>query len=188
MSRLPRSFYIPSNALLMPSIDATLGEVYIYTNAQGKLCAKAFRGKADKPQWNYSFKDADNRALEIARTVESWTANARVKTERSATRKAFQHTLKVGDLLVSSWGYEQTNIDYYQVVSVTGKSVSVQPIGRFETRAGGSMDGYCKPAPGQYTGNPRTHRVLQGNSIKITSFSSAHLCKATDEHHWSSWH
>ena len=33
-----------------------------------------------------------------------------------------QYGVKVGDLFVSSWGYEQTNVDYYQVVSVHGKS------------------------------------------------------------------
>jgi len=35
---------------------------------------------------------------------------------------------KVGDIYVCSWGYEQTNIDYYQVVRVLPKSVVVQSI------------------------------------------------------------
>lgn len=34
----------------------------------------------------------------------------------------------VGDVLVASWGYGQTNIDYYQVVGVTTKSVKIVPI------------------------------------------------------------
>lgn len=36
--------------------------------------------------------------------------------------------VKVGDFFVSSWGYDQTNIDFYKVVGITksGKSVKVQ--------------------------------------------------------------
>jgi len=33
---------------------------------------------------------------------------------------------QVGDFLVSSWGYDQTNIDFYKVVGVTAKSVKLQ--------------------------------------------------------------
>jgi len=37
---------------------------------------------------------------------------------------------QVGDVLVSSWGYEQTNIDFWRVVSLTasGKSVRIMPV------------------------------------------------------------
>ena len=32
------------------------------------------------------------------------------------------HGVKVGDLFVCSWGYEQTNVDFLQVVALVGKS------------------------------------------------------------------
>jgi hypothetical protein len=37
---------------------------------------------------------------------------------------------QVGDVLVSSWGYDQTNVDFYRVVSLTasGKSVRIVPV------------------------------------------------------------
>ena len=37
---------------------------------------------------------------------------------------------QVGDILVSSWGYDQTNIDFYRVVGLTasGKSVRIVPV------------------------------------------------------------
>ncbi|EIE8009597.1 hypothetical protein LDW55_003780, partial [Escherichia coli] len=38
-------------------------------------------------------------------------------------------TVSVGDVFVSSWGYEQTNVNFYQVISVHGKkTVTVQEI------------------------------------------------------------
>lgn len=38
--------------------------------------------------------------------------------------------VKVGDVFACSWGYDQTNVNYYEVVSVTpsGKSVKIIPI------------------------------------------------------------
>lgn len=48
-------------------------------------------------------------------------------TVASATEAA-PATVKVGDFFVCSWGYDQTNIDWYKVVGMTasGKSVKVQ--------------------------------------------------------------
>lgn len=34
--------------------------------------------------------------------------------------------VKLGDIFVCSWGYDQTNVDFYKVVGVTAKSVKIQ--------------------------------------------------------------
>lgn len=36
--------------------------------------------------------------------------------------------VKIGDIFVNSWGYDQTNIDYYQVIRKTAKMVVLLPI------------------------------------------------------------
>jgi hypothetical protein len=36
----------------------------------------------------------------------------------------------VGDIFVCSWGYDQTNIDYYKVMEVKNKSVVIAGIGQ----------------------------------------------------------
>jgi hypothetical protein len=35
---------------------------------------------------------------------------------------------RVGDILVRTWGYDQTNVDFYQVLAVTARSVRIRPI------------------------------------------------------------
>jgi hypothetical protein len=35
---------------------------------------------------------------------------------------------KVGDVLYASWGYDQTNIDFYQVVRISNASVWLRPM------------------------------------------------------------
>ncbi len=44
-------------------------------------------------------------------------------------------TISVGDIFVSSWGYEQTNVTFYQVLSVHGKkTVTVREIRQLITK------------------------------------------------------
>lgn len=33
------------------------------------------------------------------------------------------HTLKKGDILVASWGYDQTNVNFFQVTKLVGKTM-----------------------------------------------------------------
>lgn len=40
-----------------------------------------------------------------------------------------QHGAKVGDVLVASWGYDQTNINFFAVVGVTKTGVKLLPRG-----------------------------------------------------------
>ena len=37
-----------------------------------------------------------------------------------------EHSVKLGDWFYCSWGYDQTNVDFYKVVGVTPKSVKIQ--------------------------------------------------------------
>ena len=44
-----------------------------------------------------------------------------------------KHSIKVGDVFYYSWGYDQTNIEFFQVVAVTAKTVSIREIRDVET-------------------------------------------------------
>ena len=51
--------------------------------------------------------------------------------EKLADVRAYEeprHNINVGEIFYNSWGYDQTNIDFYQVVSVTEKTVSIRAI------------------------------------------------------------
>lgn len=51
---------------------------------------------------------------------------------------------EIGDILVSCWGYDQTNVDYYQVVRKTEKSIWIMPIGS-RIKEEGFMCGHAMP-------------------------------------------
>jgi hypothetical protein len=58
---------------------------------------------------------------------------------------------KVDDILHHSWGYEQTNCDFYQVVAVKGQSVSLRKIAHRQVSGGGAaMSAMVMPILGQY--------------------------------------
>jgi hypothetical protein len=69
-------------------------------------------------------------------------------TTTTATRP-----VTVGDFFVSSWGYDQTNIDFYRVIAVSasGKTVKVQHW-KSTTRPAGVGQDWCAPGNGPMTG------------------------------------
>lgn len=48
--------------------------------------------------------------------------NTKEKVEKV---QEYEHGYKVGDILYISWGYEQTNLDFFQVVAATEKSIRI---------------------------------------------------------------
>lgn len=50
------------------------------------------------------------------------------RQRKKEARSRFVMPYKVGDILHHSWGYEQTNCDFYQVVEVKNKSVVLKKI------------------------------------------------------------
>ncbi len=70
--------------------------------------------------------------------------------------------MTIGKIFYSSWGYEQTNIDFYKVVEVSksGKSVSLQQIGSQIV----GINGFCSeeviPDESKLIGQPLTNRRL----------------------------
>ncbi len=56
------------------------------------------------------------------------------------------YNFKVGQIFYNSWGYEQTNVDFYQVVKVTDKSVEFRAIESVKNYSSDtSMSGKTKP-------------------------------------------
>lgn len=52
---------------------------------------------------------------------------------------------EVGSVLVASWGYDQTNVDFYQVVKASKASVWVLPMSQEVVKANSFMSEYVVP-------------------------------------------
>jgi hypothetical protein len=83
--------------------------------------------------------------------VEKSKAAMSARQERAQAKRDFQHGLKDGDILYSSWGYDQTNINFYEVVGVVGKQVFIREVESKVVRSERGSD-YVVAVPGRYTG------------------------------------
>lgn len=138
----------------------------------------AFAGKSNKPLWHYAFGTQSNRIEEIRKTIEIRKNYLDSKKQRQDEKANFVHGLKVGDIMVCSWGYDQTNIDFYQVTDVRGKNVVIREIATKVVGDEGGPSERVMPALGHFVGEPMTKRPGGSTghpSVKVHSFASAHL-------------
>ena len=176
---LPRESYIPKTyeAKITPKgLDDVV--IYFERNANGRVCAMAFSGKRSKPDFNYSFGRDEKGEQRRAQHVAEWVAGIRERRARKAAhaaeRKAFRHTLKVGDILYTSWGYDQTNIDFYQVVSLLGDcKVTIREIAQNRGESTGPDSWSTMPRPDAFIGEAMTKLVQLGNRVRIASYANA---------------
>lgn len=123
-----RTFYLGQQDKTADPRNSEAGEVYTY-EVNGKLYAIAFTGKQSKPALHYRFLTLQSRTDEIDAFFKGLDQKAALKAERRAARKA-PLLLEIGDILYASWGYDQTNIDFYQVTATTKKTVTFRKIGQ----------------------------------------------------------
>ena len=177
-----REFYIPKDAVQMDLGDDHDAAVYEYM-IDGNPCAIAFHGKAQKPDWHYQFVNIEQRDRRIKDLVDGRRAHAERKAKRAAEQKK-PHGLNVGDILVSSWGYDQTNVDWYEVVGVKGASINIQPVSSTVTESGEGYD-HVAPLPGETYGRVRTKRPTRFGdtvAVKISSFAYAYIWDGQPKH------
>lgn len=87
-------------------------------------------------------------------------------------------SIKAGDILSASWGYDQTNVDWYRVTKRTGSRVYLQRLQGIETETG-FMCGTS--VPGEPTSAAPFYRKVkdgyaagQAESVKINSYTWAY--------------
>jgi len=161
---------------LFPTADAV---IYSYDNSDGLPCAVGFTGRKIKASFRYRFEDAQRRVAYTDKWLARCIDQVAEKEKRQAEKRAFKTSLTVGSILYSSWGYEQTNIDFYQVVEVSksGKSVKIREIACDYTPTA-DMQGDNMPIVDRFIGEVISRRVsacLGRDAIKLNSYSSARL-------------
>lgn len=149
------------------------GKIEVYASEDCTIVA-GFVGKRAKPSMYYRFSTVE-KAAEYA---DKWVAEESEKIEKSAAANA---AVKVGDLFVASWGWEQTAIDFYVVASVSGSMVSLKQL-KARKEYSGSMVGKSYPIFGSEGDSPIIRRkLLAGGSratVKINSCAFADCADA----------
>lgn len=123
--------YIPSFCDSHREDSETKCEVFYNKEAFGdKFHVIAYSGKKRKADCFYRFSSEEKRNEYIENYFNNMKEEALRKKSRKAERKEANSnvTVKVDDIFISSGGYEQTNISFYQVVEVKGKTAKLREI------------------------------------------------------------
>lgn len=105
---------------------------------------------------HYVYKSIEEAMAAIDRKINDLKKVAEIKAERKAKQKEMNASAnaadfyKVGDILVNTWGWEQTNVNFYKVVEVGKKTIKVQEIThKVEPGSEGSHGMSCNVLPGE---------------------------------------
>lgn len=88
-------------------------------------------------------------------------------TPPMVSRAKPEHDLKVGDVVRSSWGYDQTNVNHYQITKLIGKrTVEVRELVEHKESTG-DMTGHVAPVWGEFIGEPMRRTVDRHGHVNI---------------------
>jgi hypothetical protein len=176
---MTRDFYIPKAAMKVADklSDAV---VYLSLNTKGKPRATVFFGKQAKPVADYWYPDEAQREKRVRQLFEARRAYAKRVADRRAESKAFQHTAKLGDIYRTCWGYDQTNVEFFEITELRGKHAILREIqvvaadnGMGSERVVPQSGAYLEP---RYEGDKRglpIRRLIQNGWIKIDDVRTA---------------
>ena len=141
---------------------------------------KMWLPKATNPFSNYRYFSVEKRDKALQAAIEDQKAIKAMKEERKQARKGTPEkidSVKLGDIFHFSWGYEQTNVDFYQVIEKSGRMLTLREIGQKSTdrETGNSMADYRVAVKDAFLPDKKPIKKLlqfSGNTpyIRIESF------------------
>jgi len=184
---LSREFY--TSGLIERGHKKTEGEgyvVYTFVNEEsGDFRAMFFGGKRAKPDGNYYYSSLEKLNAGVERFIEKIASDIEYKEKVAAKRKEkvkkMAAEVKVGDIYVNSWGYDETRVDFYKVLSVKGSFAEIVEIG---SKTSDDYDGFYHKsfaAPDLVTGKPMRKKIGE-YGFKINSYSTASKWDGTGRH------
>lgn len=139
--------------------------------------AKGFAGKGARPVFFHRYGSPAQRDAHVAGWLASHVSTAKAKAARKAEVAAARAQLDtradlpIGAIVVSSWGYDQTNVDAYEVVAHRGRvGVDIRAIGleitsRLDHHA---MAEHVKPVRGAFLTDAPVLRCIQRRAGHLT--------------------
>lgn len=143
--------------------------VVIVNEKNGRPTATGWIGKAKKPSFNYYFMSKAQRARYLQNRRQALIQKREAKIARQEAKKQVKagDYYQVMDVIQNEWGYNQTNVDFYQVVKVNPKSIVVRQIAKKSNDHGGPYGGKCAPVRGEFIGSEELKKVDQHGRIRF---------------------
>lgn len=188
---VPREFYIAPSDIKTPSasLPEEVAIAYLSGRENGRFVYKCFQGKAAKPVRHFIARDEMAARDAIAAFYAAVEKSMAIKLEWKEARKVERTKAKAdfkgqpGSVFVQSWGWEQTQVDAFQMVRrLSPSKIEAVKIGTEFTSATGPMSDEVKPAPlPQEEAEARAEKIV----MTITSPASVRV-PGTQGYSWGS--
>jgi len=155
-----------------------------------------WKPKGKKPFSHYRYRSEEQRQAAIDQAVSDHLSHlerkAKYKEERRGTEAQLE-LVQVGFIFVCSWGYDQTNVDFYQVIEKNGRIVTLREIAQNAITSEGfsPMSDHRTAKKGEFLENSKPFKkklqfTKSGVYVSMTSYSSAHIWDGTKK--YCSWY
>lgn len=149
-------------------------------------CVIILLPKGYKSDSNFSFTTLDERALFIKAQKEKIKRNADRDNEELIKYEEKKEKFQTGQILYSSWGCEQTNIDFYIIIERKKDFVFLQEIGKDKIYHPLGDRGTVIPDKDFKIGEIFKKKLTKYASVKLTSFANCYLWDGSPKY-WSSY-
>lgn len=146
-------------------------------NRHNQIVLFVWNGKQSKPYIKLAFRSKEAREQEKKGAIERAIAREQSKTAQknklAELKKVFNinNHLKVGDILVNTWGWEQTNVDFYQIMEIKGRTKLIVKELNQKAEYTGDMSGQTMPLKDNFSDResritslmtkPSTHSITE---------------------------
>ena len=165
--------------------------VVIYYDDE-KLLAKGFVGKSSKPVFHFRYQNLEYLHKSINECLESLTKIYNEKKERKNKQAIAQSNLsaadhfKVGDIVVNSWGCEQTNVEFYQVIAVKNKTITVREVLK-DYKETGFLCGKSTPIINSFVENEKPFNLRLKVYLKADGLVGVRICNPKSFYYFQKW-
>lgn len=143
--------------------------VYVY-ESNGIFWAIGYAGRKKNPAFRHWYKEEEQRDDYVNKFLDKQEADAVGKIRYRQEKKNFVTSLVQGEILYGSWGWEQTNVEFFEIIEVRSKNtIRIRSLVKHKSYSG-DMSGRAMPIAGQYDGETQTVRLRLGDQC------SAALC------------
>jgi len=119
-----------------------------------KLIAACYLGKSSRFAFNFRFRNIEHLEKYVSEMLSKYDTHFKERAEKRQTLKDLNATFEVkryfevGDIVQNTWGYEQTNQEFYQVIRIRGrKQIVVREIAQKSTYHEGFSSMSCHVMP-----------------------------------------
>ena len=129
-----------------------------------------------------TFEEAQQRAEAYINNIQANINSRQAEIEKKRNENAnviASNFYKIGDFVVNSWGYEQTNVEFYKVIEVGNKTIKIQEVCQEEVEGSAGYD-CCNVIP---TDEFTVREVIYTLRVK----AMGHLSNPQSYYHFHKW-